>query len=579
MDSKRNSPQFSITALWLLLAFLLGSQSALGDVSALVDRNNLSIEETLTLKIRQSMDRNTQPPDLEDLRKNFEILRQAQGSQYRSFNGKVESWMEYTLTLAPKKEGTLLVPSFKVGSEFTDPIEITVTPAQPVDLTDGQPRDIFLETVVDSESVFVQQQLLLSIRLNTSLPVASIDRDELKLDNAKVELVAEDRFERTLAGRRYDVVELVFAVYPQQSGELVIPSMTWAATIGSRSSSLFDLYAKQSSLRRLRTSEQVITVQPKPVSYSGGTWLPAKNINLSESFSSGFPDYEQGEPIVRTITIQADSLTASQLPSLMIDYPDTINHYPEAPKIEEIKSRDGIVTQVTLKQTLLATSPGTYTLPPVELPWWNTTQSDEDLASLPSRTLRVAAVAGAQPADLVVPNPGESLKSASFDSQNSQASEEISNITNPGLGLPMLLVSNLGTAALVALLCWIIFGRKVKRPTETATSEHKPAARSHKQLLKLLDAAAKRQDYRKVHDLLFEWSKSTWPESATPLVTLKSECAGSPAQMVIAQIEARAFGRQANGTIDLQPLVQWLQAPKKPRNTSPALNQLAPLNP
>ncbi len=554
------------------LALVLISQASHADeVVATVDRNNLTVEETLNLKVRYQGNNQAATPELEDLMINFDIISQSRSNQFRSFNGQVESWVEWSFVIAPKKEGKLLIPSFNLDGNFSTPIEVTVTKAKPLNLGSGQTRDIFLETELDHESAYVQQQVLLTLRLNTSIPVSSITPEELKLPQAKIEMVSEQRYNRNINGRDYAVVELVYALYPQESGKLTIPSLTWEATIGSRSNSLFDLYSR-SSMRRLRSDAETINILPKPDSFSGNSWLPAKNLSITETWSDGFPEFVQGEPITRNIIVTADGLTASQLPEMPVDYPDNINQYPEPTKADEQKSNHGIVTQATQAQALLVTQPGTYTLPEVSLTWWDTDKNEQAVVRLPARQITVKAAAGANTnAPPIITKPTippviDLAAPATAGNQNSGSSN-----------WPLLLISNLVTAVVVVILTllWLkMTGKAATQPHWQEAAEEPPLKSVQKQLRKYCH----QQQTQQVHATLLLLSRTLDPKLPATLANVSRQLTDSRAQAAIAQLDRSLFHGEVGTAIDFASIAKACsELGVKPSKKSST--QLAPLNP
>ena len=46
-------------------------------------------------------------------------------------------------------------------------------------------------------------------------------------------------------------------------------------------------------------------VRPKPSSFSGNTWLPARDLRITDSWDGTLPKFEVGKPETRKITINA----------------------------------------------------------------------------------------------------------------------------------------------------------------------------------------------------------------------------------------------------------------------------------
>ncbi|MCV6622327.1 MAG: BatD family protein, partial [Cellvibrionaceae bacterium] len=85
------------------------------------------MSETLTLTVAIDEQAAFSAPSFDELQQNFDILRQHKSNRYQSMNGKVSSITEWVLTLGPKREGQLIIPSFEYDGEFSDAIPITVS--------------------------------------------------------------------------------------------------------------------------------------------------------------------------------------------------------------------------------------------------------------------------------------------------------------------------------------------------------------------------------------------------------------------------------------------------------------------
>ena len=96
-----------------------------------------------------------------------------------------------------------------------------------------------------------------------------------------------------------------------------------------------------------------------------------------------------GKPITRRIMMTADGLAASQLPAITPQVPEGIKPYEEKPQLSDTPRRTGISSSRETVLTLVPTRAGEYTLPAIEIPWWNTLSGQQEVARLPELTLEV----------------------------------------------------------------------------------------------------------------------------------------------------------------------------------------------
>ena len=121
-----------ICFLFLFLSECFANAESRIQISASVDKNKLSQDQTLTLKIEITGEISSSPEvQLPDLDKYFEILSTAQ-SQNMSLKGKQSKLIiSFRYILLPKQAGKIMIGSIqaKYNKEIyqTEPIEIEVT--------------------------------------------------------------------------------------------------------------------------------------------------------------------------------------------------------------------------------------------------------------------------------------------------------------------------------------------------------------------------------------------------------------------------------------------------------------------
>lgn len=376
--------------LTLLLFFTITAHAS--DLTASVDRNQLSVEETFTLRLRYAGDDSSGgQPNFELLNQDFEILSRQQSTQYRVYNGRAESFVEWVITLAPKKEGNLFVPSLSYRGHISDAVPITVTEAgASPGGRDNSPA--FIDVELDKERLHVQEQLLVKVRLYTTVGLHDIATEPLQVAGAHVEKIDEQRYERRINNLPHAVYELTYAVFPETSGTLQIPALNYVAVAGRRDP--FSLFNRNDQRLRLRSQPQSVEVLPKPQSYSGEHWLPARSLGLVQSWSQDPETFKVGEPITRIITLRAEGLRAAQLPPLPQLNIEGLKTYPDQPQQEDQPGPGGITGSRIETTAIVATQPGEYTLPPITITWWDTSTGRQRATQLPAFRFSVAAAAG-----------------------------------------------------------------------------------------------------------------------------------------------------------------------------------------
>ncbi|MCX2779817.1 BatD family protein [Microbulbifer thermotolerans] len=477
----------------MLLMVLANFAQAAGNLTATVDRNKIGIDETLNLRLRYTGDESGGQPDFELLEQDFDILSRQQSNQYRVINGHAESFVEWMLTLAPKREGNLFVPSLHYKGEVSDAIPVIVTEAGSGPGADN--RQAFLEVELDKERLYVQEQLLVKVRLYTTIGLHDIATEPLQIPGAHIEKVDEQRYERRINGVAHAVYELTYAVFPESSGELTIPALNYVAIAGRRDP--FSLFNRNSQRLRLRSQPKTIEVQPKPDTYSGTHWLPAASLGIVQSWSQDPKTFTVGEPITRIVTLRAEGLRAAQLPPLPKLNVEGLKTYPDQPQQDDQADLNGITGSRTETTAIVATKPGDYQLPPITLTWWDTKTGRQRATQLPAFRFTVSGSAtatmpqqpGATP-DLI---PGATATTAA----------------------PSVIQSNfwrnLAIAALASHLLWLLYflRRRSVQPVNSNATKKQPNAN---QQARNLEKAAETGDPATIQQATLKWLRARWPE-------------------------------------------------------------------
>ncbi len=386
----------------VLLVLALGGNIALGAVTAELDRDRVSLGDTLRLTITATEDEELDDADLRALLDDFEILQRSTSSNTSIVNGRMSHQRQVIIDLTPTREGNLQIPSMRVGNSTTPSLTVVVGAAP--DTHTGDEYVVF-DAEVDQHQVYVQGQVMLTLRVQQSVNLEGASIPELKLDNAFVKALEQHSFQRTIDGRQWLVHELRYAIFPEQSGTLVIPAQVFSGRIEQGRRSFFDL-GRGGKLVRRSTEAISINVLPKPDSFTAETWLPSRRVTVEENWSTSPEHLRVGESATRTIRIQGEGLQGAQLPPILFVPMDGLKYYPDQPRISEEEISDGLMGVRQDSAAVVPTRAGTYLIPEIRIPWWNTQTEQVEYAVLPERKITVTATEPANsPADATTPSP------------------------------------------------------------------------------------------------------------------------------------------------------------------------------
>ena len=344
-----------ILALLCALSLLVGITQAQAATRAWLDRAQVAVGEAVTLNIET--DQASASPDLSPLMADFALEGQSNSRSVQWVNGKTQARTTYVVTMAPKREGSLVVPALQVGSERSQPVALRVS-AAPEPSTANANSNAYLETEVDDTSPYVQQSVGVTLRLLYSVPLASGQLDLDTPEGASLQRVGEDvQSVREVDGKRYNVVERKFLLVPERSGALKIPAPRF---VGRGAGGWMDDFLGGNS-RELRATgtPKSIDVRAQPAN-APQPWLPLRDLRLRyvaapQSLRAG----EAAELVVEAIAVGA---TQSQMPELSAPVVTGAQVFAEPPQYDETFVGGTPQVKLTRRFSIVPNAAGTLTV-------------------------------------------------------------------------------------------------------------------------------------------------------------------------------------------------------------------------
>ena len=389
--SLRQLAQF-ITLLTLLL---MVSTALFADLTATVDRNRISEGEAFQYILRDDGFSLTGSPNLSPLEQDFNILGTSQSNQIRMINGRNESWIEWTITLMPKRVGTLQIPAITYKGEVSNPIAIEVSKSSS-SARQGATADspVFMRSSISANKIWQGQEAVLTLKIFTRANFAdNPDLTPPESEGAIFKLLSNDkREEHIVQGVRYQVITVEYLVTPTRPGILTIPGQVLTgATVEE------DPYGGRSLLRmtrsrpfRISSPDMDLTISPPPASWPADKpWLPAQDVSLSESWSSSLSKLKTGDSITRTVTINTKGTNSAQIPPLPPLNLDGVNSYPDQPRIDDTIDNRGALGTRSESVALVPTVAGKITIPAISISWFNVKTETVETSRLEAQTIVV----------------------------------------------------------------------------------------------------------------------------------------------------------------------------------------------
>lgn len=385
--------------IWLVLSLSLSPTIAQA-LTATVDRQTVGEGETLQLILHTEGDVQNSNPDLSPLKESFEVLGTAKSTQISIINNNNTAQTQWIITLLPKKIGKLIIPALQLGQAQSQVISVEITAAA---VASGKAsQEIFLEAELTPKDPYVQSQATYIVKLFYITPPTNSSLTDPESASITVTRLGNDvGYHAIRFGQRYGVVERRYAIFPQNSGTITIKPPIFAGRLANSDADPYGLeqfFNNSGKVVRLSAPALQMQVRAKPNQISDQTWLPAQQLTLSDSWSIAAKELAMGEPITRTITLEATGANPLQLPETTQTTTAQFKAYPDKPHNSTYIRDNGLVTKRTTKIAYIPTQSGSLTIPAVQIPWWNTQSHRAEVATLPARTFVIKATATNIPA-------------------------------------------------------------------------------------------------------------------------------------------------------------------------------------
>ena len=387
----------------LFLLMMFSHQTSFAALSSWVQGNVFVQGEAFELVVEAEEDGDLRIPEMDGLK----ILSRSTQSQTSIINGSISKVHRWIFTILPNQAGVLRIPPFQLGNEQTEEIQLEIADRKSHQM--ALPIDIAAR--VEPRQVYPQQQLVLEIRLERGVLVENESLTPPDLPNIPVKLLNQQNEQQVRNGRQLNVTTLRYAIFPQESGDLVIPALTYQgeAILASKGQSLFQglnrhLGAKTQRVV-LQTPSQQVRVIPVPRD-AQGWWLPAQEMVLQEQWDPNPPVFRVGNSVSRQVRLRATGLLGEQLPELSMSTSTALKIYSDSAEVTTSNDNHWVTGERSQSFALVPTKPGKMKLPAIEINWWNLQTNQPKVARLPERTIEILPAALAptqlQPLDTTV---------------------------------------------------------------------------------------------------------------------------------------------------------------------------------
>lgn len=509
--------------LGLILSLAIVFQAAAQSLQASVNRTEVPEGETILLTLTYDGNDQSGTPDISVLQKDFTIYSQGSNYKINIINGKKTITRQWNLGLIPQKSGEIIIPAIKMAGASSQPFSIRVISggdsSQASHVAPNEPK-FSVRAEVDNHNPYVQQQINLTVSL--------YDRGGFQGESPvffggnNQDWIVKQVHEPTVSSKVIDgqslrEIKFYYALFPQKSGELTIPSVRlngyyltqakgrlrdpfedlFGNDIMSLGLGMSDIFATRNPVQLMT---KPIKIQVRPAQSNGHWWLPAESVRLYSEWNPAKPNFQAGEAVSRTVYVQAIGVLDTQIPA--IDFPkmDGMKQYPEKPIAETTAENGQIIALKKITNVYIPEKTGQMTLPPVVVNWFNVTNGQIEQATLPAMHISVEAGNG-----ISTISPQNAPEPQDF-TQRTKTVENVADETAEVLAQEMpaapkrLYAMIAGAFVLGILLTYLIIGAKGAKESQAA----------HGDYLKSIKHNAKAHDFRGLRDNIIEWARQKY---------------------------------------------------------------------
>ncbi|MGO2011103.1 MAG: BatD family protein [Pseudoalteromonas sp.] len=514
---------------------------ALTQLQASVDKNPVLAGEFFILNITADDTIKAEKPDTSALLKDFVVGPTSVSTSTNIINGSISKQTTWSVKLMTRSANNYTIPAFTIAGVSSDPIELKVTErSKDVD----QDNDIFIQSSISSESLYVQEAGLYTVKLYLAKELLDGNLSNPSMPDAQLRQIGKQQEGYELVnGKRYLVITREYLVQPQKSGQFTLKAPEFQGRIRQN--------YRQMEVSALGDNVD-IEIKPIPSDYQGA-WLPSELVNIDEQYQPKDDSVDVGTPITRTITLTALGVTKEQLPEINLPKINGIRSYPDNQETSHLVRDNRVISKQVASYALLPQKPGTYTLPEIKVPWFNTKINRVNYATLPARTITVT---GSTQAAISKPI---SAQHDSIETPPTASAPAVHTKTQTRPPLWLIIASILGY--LLWLTTLILWWQSKKHSSVTEKSTAQPI-KGNLASLETLKKLCKSNDLSAFHTELTHYAQQYTKQSNNAIDSLAQQIDNEQLTSQIANLRAELYS-SSNTDVDLTLIVTILENQQK----------------
>ncbi len=541
------------------LLLTLASGLAQASVSATIRPNPVLPGELFELTVTQSP-AGTGEPVLLPLPAGVREIQRQTSQSTQIFNGNRRTSRSWAITMVANTPGNHTIRLAPLDGENIAPLTVSVTPPDPAATAHAE---VFAEFSSNTTAPWVGAEVVLTLRVFVAGELDSGSLPDPVVPGLVIEKLLEKNDGDELVGnQRYRVLERRYVAFPERAGSITIPGPVFTGQIVDRTRrSRFPAFSVPT--RRVSAVADDITLNVRAEkALAGATWIPARNVRITDSVDIPGGQAEQGQALTRTVRLEISGQLHTQVPDLNWPLPprDKAQSFAEEAQRTTQTEGAGVVAVVVQKFVHIPQSDA-LELPAVRLPWFNTETATWEQARLPARQLAVKNTA--PPPATTTPTAPQTDPTASAEAVDSAPP------TADAHALRWWRALALGTSAgwLFTLLGWGWLARRTGRTPPGNVSPDSGEQASRRQLHREVLQAARADNAERTATTVLRWARRTGLlDDSSPslgLIALADLAQGQPLAEQLQKLSAARYGQgQWSGTAFAQAFKAF--APPRP---------------
>jgi hypothetical protein len=255
-----------------------------------------------------------------------------------------------------------------IRARFAIMVMLTSLSASPAAVGQGTtaPEPI-VRVTIDPPRVVVGQRATLQVEvLAPNYMTGPPALPEFQVRNAVTRPLGTLNLSEQHDGMTYAGVRFAFAVYPQEPGAYALADQTVTVRYAAEPPR-----TRETTLPLPRIAFQAIIPD---AALRVDPFVAAASLTIEQAVRRSSDDLQVGGAVTRTVTVRAEGTPAMLLPPVTFARLAGLTLYPGQPSLRDSSDRrtDALSATRVDEVTYMLEQPGDYTLPAIDIAWWNT---------------------------------------------------------------------------------------------------------------------------------------------------------------------------------------------------------------